>query len=81
MIVHGNKRAGTGVMGGLGGPGGMRMESMGNLFGYEEWGITSGEEGLGEVGSVSAEVIRAAADSSPPDSQREGMEHLMDEGW
>ena len=27
------------------------MKSMGNLLGYEGWGLTSGEKGLSEVGS------------------------------
>ena len=43
---------------------------MRNLFGYEGCGITSGEEGLGEVCSVGVEVIRVAADSPAPDGQR-----------
>jgi hypothetical protein len=34
-IVCGNKGAGVGVIGGLGGPDGMIMEGTGNLFGYE----------------------------------------------
>ena len=41
-IVGGDKGDG-------GGPNGIRKEGTGNLF-YEGWGITSGEEGLGEVG-------------------------------
>ena len=32
--------------------------------------ITSGEEGLDEVGGVGVEIIRVAADSLPPDGQR-----------
>ena len=44
----------------------MRMESTGNLFSYEGWGITSGE-----VDSVGVEVIIVAADSLPPDGQEE----------
>ena len=39
---------------GLGGPDGIRMEGMGNLFVYEGW-----EEDLGEIG---VEVIRLATD-------------------
>ena len=38
----------------LGGPGGMGLEGLGNLFGYEE--------GLGEISSVGVEVIRVVAD-------------------
>ena len=34
-------------------------------------GETSGEEGLGEVGSVGVEVMRVTADSPLPDCQRE----------
>ena len=34
-IVCSNKTTGIGVMGGLGGPDGMRMECSGNLFVYE----------------------------------------------
>ena len=52
----------------LTGPDRIRMEDLGNLFGCEGWGITSGEEG-----GVVVEVIGVATDS-----QR--MEHLMDEG-
>ena len=47
---------------------------MGNLFGYKEWGITSGEERLGEVGSLGVEVIRVAADLLLPECHREGNE-------
>ena len=50
-ILHGKKGTEVGVMVGLGFAA-MRMENMGNLLGYEEWGITSGEEGLDEVGGV-----------------------------
>ena len=39
----------------------MRMEGTGSLFGYERWGVTSGEKGLREVGGVGGEVIRVAA--------------------
>jgi hypothetical protein len=35
-------------------------------FGYEGWGITSSEEGLGKVGGVGVEVIRVIVDSLPP---------------
>ena len=42
----------------MGGTDSMRMEGMGNLFGYEELGINSAEEGMGEVGSVRVKVIR-----------------------
>ena len=34
-IVDDNEGAGVGVMGGLGGPDGMRIEGIGNLFGYK----------------------------------------------
>ena len=55
--VPGNKGAADGViMGGLGGPGGMRC-----LFDYEGWEITSGEKRLGEISSIGVEVIRTAA--------------------
>ena len=49
---------------GFGAPDGMRIEGMGNLSGYEGWGI-SGEEELGEIGCVGVEVIMVAADSLP----------------
>ena len=45
-IVGGDKGAGVGVMGGL------REEGIGNLLGDEGRGITSVEEGLGEVSGV-----------------------------
>ena len=54
-------------MGGLGGPDSMKM---GYLFGYEGWQITSGEERLGDVGSIDVKVIRMTGDSSSPDGQR-----------
>jgi hypothetical protein len=41
------------------------------VFGDKERGI-SGEERLGEVDSVSVEVMRVAAGSTLPDGQREG---------
>ena len=69
-IVCGNKGAGV-VMGGLEGPDGMRIEVMGNLFGFEGGGIISGEEGLGKVDDVGVDVIRVAVDG-----QRQGDEVL-----
>ena len=50
----------------------MREEGMGNLFGDEERGITSVEEGLGEVGGAHVEVIWVTADAPPLDAQRVG---------
>ena len=35
-------------------------------------GITFGEEGLSEVGSVGVKVIRMAADLPPPDGEGKG---------
>ena len=64
-VVCGDKGAGAGIMGGLGG-----SDSM--VFGYEGWGINSGEEGLDEVGSVGIEVMRVAADSPTPNGQGKG---------
>ena len=46
------------------------MEDMGNLFGYERWGIAYGEERLDEVGGVGVKVFRMAANSL--DSQNKG---------
>jgi hypothetical protein len=46
----------VGVMGGLRGLDGMREKGMGNLLGDEGRGITSVEEGLGEVSGVGMEV-------------------------
>ena len=40
------------------------------MFGYEGWEVTSGEEGLSEVGSVDVEAIRVASDPSCLDGQR-----------
>ena len=57
-IVGGDKGAGVGVMDG------MRKEGKRNLFGNEGWGITSDEEGLGEVSDVDAWVT---ADVTPTD--------------
>ena len=51
---------------------GLRVEGTGNLFGDEGRGITSAEEGLGEVSGIGVEVIRVTADAPPPDGQREG---------
>ena len=59
-------------MGGLRGLGGLREEGMGNLLGDEGRGITSVEEGLGEVSGVSVEIIWVTADTPPPDGQRVG---------
>ena len=56
-IVGGDERAGVGVMGGLRVLDGLREKGMGNLLGDEERGITSVEEGLGEVSRVGEEVI------------------------
>ena len=50
----------------------MKIEGMGNLFGYKEWGITTGKERLGEVGHVSVEVIRMSADLLALYRQRKG---------
>ena len=66
-------------MGGLQGPDGMRMEGTGYLFDFEGWGITSGEEGLSEVGGVGVEIIRIAAHMPTLDGQKKGMECLVDE--
>ena len=59
-------------MGRLGQPDDMRMESMGNLFVYEEQGINFDEKELDQVNGVSLEVIRVAADSLLLEGQREG---------
>ena len=64
-IVGGNERAGVGVMGELRGLDGMREEATENLLGNEGKGITSVEEGLGEVNGVGVEVIWVTADSCP----------------
>ena len=45
---------------------GLREEGMGNLLGYEGRGITSVEEGLGEVSGVGVEVIWVTAETPPP---------------
>ena len=58
-------------MGGLRGLDGLREEGTGNLFGDEGRGITSVEEGLGEVSGVSV-VIWVTADTPPSDGQRVG---------
>ena len=68
----GNKAAGVRVMGGLGWPDGMSMESMRNLFGYEGCRIASGDEVLGDIGNQDVETIRVATDFLPPDGQRTG---------
>ena len=69
-IVGGHE--GVGVMGGLRGLDGMREEGMGNFLGNEGRGMTSGEEGLGELSDVGVEVIWVTADVPPPDGQRVG---------
>ena len=51
---------------------GLRVEGTENLFGDEGRGITSVEEGLGEVSGVGVEVIWVTADVPPPDGQRVG---------
>ena len=55
-----------------GGFDGLREEGMGNLFVDEGRGITSAEEGLGEVSGVGVEVIWVAADTPLPDGQGVG---------
>ena len=50
----------------------MAWEDTGNLLGYEGWGLTFGEEGIGQVGGVSVGVIRVAEYLLPLDIQREG---------
>ena len=72
MIIGGDEGAGVGVMGGLRGLDGLREEVTGNLLGDEGRGITSVEEGLGEVRGVGVEVIWVTADTLPPDGQRVG---------
>ena len=57
---------------GLRGHDDMREEGTGNLLGDEGRGITSVEEGLGEVSSVGVEVIWLTTDAPPPDGQRVG---------
>jgi hypothetical protein len=59
-------------MGGLRGLDGLREEGLENLFGDERRGITSGEEGLGEVSGVGVEVIWVTADTPSLDGQRVG---------
>ena len=59
-------------MGGLRGLDIFREEGMGNLLGDEGRGITSVEEGLGEVSGIGVEVIWVTADNLPPDGQRVG---------
>ena len=59
----------------------MRMEGMGNLFGYEKWGITCGGKGLGKIGGVGEDVIREAADSPPWMAIKKGVERLVVEAW
>ena len=49
-------------MGGLRISSTMGLKGTGNLLGDKGRGITSGKEGLGEVGGVGVEVIRMAAD-------------------
>ena len=51
---------------------GIREEVTGNLLGNEGRGITSSEEGLGEVNGVGIEVIQVTADAPPPNDQRVG---------
>ena len=64
-IVGGDEGAEVRVMAGLRGLDGLRVEGMGNLLGDEGRGITSVEEGLGEVSGVGVEVIWVAADKLP----------------
>ena len=71
-IVGGGEGAEVGVLGRLRGLDGMREEGMGNLLGNEGRGITSVQEGLGEVSCVAVHVVRVTADAPPPDGQRVG---------
>jgi len=71
-MVGGDEGAEIGVMGGLRRLDGLRVEGTGNLLGDVGRGITSFEEGLGEVSGVGVEVIWVAADTLPPDGQRVG---------
>ena len=64
-IVGGDEGAGIGVMVGLKGHDGMREEGTKNLRGDERRGITSVEEGLGEVSFVGVVVIWVTADVPP----------------
>jgi hypothetical protein len=48
-----------------GGPDSRREDGKGNMFGYNRWGITSGEEGLCKVLGVGLEVIRLTVDLLP----------------
>ena len=68
-LIWGNKGTGVVVMGGVDGK---RMEGTGKLSGYEQSGITSGEEELDEVDGVGMEIIRVPADLPPLDDKREG---------
>ena len=45
-----------------------------NPLGDQEWGMTSGEEGLDEVDSADVEIIKVAAYSLPLGGQRKGDE-------
>ena len=56
-IVDCDEGAELGVKGGLRGLDGLRVKGTGNLLGDKGRGITSIEEGLGEVGGVGVEVI------------------------
>jgi hypothetical protein len=51
---------------------GIREAGTGNLLGDKGRGITSVEEGLGEVSGVGVEVIWVTADAPHPDGQRVG---------
>ena len=69
-IVGGDEGAEIGVMVWLRGLDGLRVEGTGNFLGDEGRGITSVEEGLGEVSGVGVEVFWVAADMPPQDGQR-----------
>ena len=71
-IVGCDEGARVGVRGGLRGLDGMREEGTGNLLDNEGRGITSSEEGLGEVNGVGIEVIQVTADAPPLYDQRVG---------
>ena len=54
----------------------MDLKGMGNIIGDKGGGLTSCEEGLGEVGGVGEEIIRVAA-NCPPIQSVSWHKHLL----
>ena len=77
-IVGSDKRAGIGVMAGLGGPGGKGLMDTRNLYGEKGWGIISNKDGLDGGWWRSSAWLQIHHHWM---AKEKGMEHLVNEGW